>query len=102
MRRANSLSKPRSTSRSTVALLERLDKIHGLSRRQRASLPRLFSITARFTKAKATRAALAERAPWLAPEWRPKYGPERNAIERDWKTRKTHHLADKTSTTATP
>jgi hypothetical protein len=56
-------------------------------------LPRLFSITARFTKAKSTRAALAERAPWRTPEWRPKYGPERNAIARDWKTRKTHHLA---------
>ena len=45
---------------------------------------------------KATRAALAERAHWLTPEWLPKYAPELNDIERDWKILKTHHLAHKT------
>jgi transposase len=45
---------------------------------------------------KATRAALAEREHWLTPEWLPKYAPELNDIEREWKTLKAHHLAHKT------
>jgi hypothetical protein len=45
---------------------------------------------------KATRAELAGREPWPAPGWLPKYAPERNGIERDWKTLKAHRLAHKT------
>ena len=43
-----------------------------------------------------TRAALADRAHWLTVEWLPKYAPELNDIEREWKTLKAHHLANKT------
>ena len=45
---------------------------------------------------KATRAALAERAPWLTVEWLPKYAPELNDIEELWRDLKQHHLAHQT------
>ena len=45
---------------------------------------------------KATRAALAERAHWLAVEWLPKYAPELNDIERSWRDLKRHYLAQRT------
>ena len=45
---------------------------------------------------KATRAALAERAPWLTVEWLPKYTPELNDIEELWRDLKRHHLAHQT------
>ncbi len=45
---------------------------------------------------KATRAALTERMHWLTPEWMEKYAPGLNDIERDRKTLKARHLADKT------
>jgi DDE superfamily endonuclease len=47
---------------------------------------------------KATRAALAERAHWLAVEWLPKYAPELNDIEALWRDLKRHHLAHQTFT----
>ena len=47
---------------------------------------------------KATRAALAERAHWLAVEWLPKYAPELNDIEGVWRDLKRHHLAHQTFT----
>ena len=47
---------------------------------------------------KATRAALAERAHWLAVEWLPKYAPELNDIEAVWRDLKRHHLAHRTFT----
>ena len=47
---------------------------------------------------KATRAALAERAHWLAVEWLPKYAPELNDIEPTWRDLKRHHLAHQTFT----
>ena len=47
---------------------------------------------------KATRAALAERAHWLAIEWLPKYAPELNDIEPTWRDLKRHHLAHQTFT----
>ena len=47
---------------------------------------------------KATRAALAERAHWLAVEWLPKYAPELNGIEPVWRDLKRHHLAHQTFT----
>jgi len=47
---------------------------------------------------KASRAALAERAHWLAVEWLPKYAPELNDIERVWLVLKANHLAHQTFT----
>jgi len=47
---------------------------------------------------KATRAALAARAHWLAVEWLPKYAPELNDIEALWRDLKRHHLAHQTFT----
>jgi transposase len=45
---------------------------------------------------KASRAALAERAHWLAVEWLPKYAPELNDIEVVWGDLKARHLAHQT------
>ena len=47
---------------------------------------------------KAARAALAERAHWLAVEWLPKRAPELNDIEAAWRDLKRHHLAHRTFT----
>ncbi len=47
---------------------------------------------------KATRAALAERAHWLAVEWLPRYAPELNDIEATWRDLKRYHLAHQTFT----
>jgi transposase len=38
--------------------------------------------------------ALAERATWLTTEWLPKYTPELNDIERDWKHLKEKEIAN--------
>lgn len=38
--------------------------------------------------------ALAERADWLKVEWLPRYAPELNPIERDWRDLKQHYLAN--------
>jgi transposase len=32
--------------------------------------------------------------PWITVEWLPKYAPELNDIERDWRHLKRHHLAN--------
>ena len=42
---------------------------------------------------KLTTAALAAR-PWITVEWLPKYAPELNDIERDWRHLKRHYLAN--------
>jgi hypothetical protein len=47
---------------------------------------------------RATRAALAERAHWLAVEWLPRYAPELNDIEALWRDLKRHYLAHQTFT----
>ena len=47
---------------------------------------------------KASRAALAERAHWLAVEWLPKYAPELTDIEIVWADLKARHLAHRTFT----
>jgi transposase len=47
---------------------------------------------------KASRAALAERAPWLRVEGLPKCAPELNDIEAVWRDLKRHHLAHQTFT----
>jgi transposase len=86
------------TKRSTdvIALLERLDKIYGPKPAAAGKPATIVLDNGPVHTSKATRAALAERAHWLTPEWLPKYAPELNDIERDWKTLKTHHLAHKT------
>lgn len=38
--------------------------------------------------------ALAERADWLKVEWLPRYAPELNPIEHDWRDLKQHYLAN--------
>jgi transposase len=78
-----------------IALLERLDQIHG-SRPGTAGKPVAIVLdNGPVHTSKATRAALAEREHWLTPEWLPKYAPELNDIEHEWKTLKAH-LADTT------
>lgn len=42
---------------------------------------------------KLSRSALAQR-PWIQVEWLPKYAPELNDIERDWRHLKRHFLAN--------
>lgn len=42
---------------------------------------------------KLSRSALATR-PWIQVEWLPKYAPELNDIERDWRHLKRHFLAN--------
>lgn len=42
---------------------------------------------------KLSTAALASRS-WLSVEWLPKYAPELNDIERDWRHLKRHYLAN--------
>jgi transposase len=44
----------------------------------------------------ATRAASAERKPWLTPAWMAEHAPEPNAIEDEGKTLKADHLAHAT------
>ena len=79
-----------------IALLERLDKIHGPRPRATCKPVTLVLDNGPVHTSKATRAALAEREHWLTPEWLAKYAPELNDIEREWKTLKAHHLAHKT------
>jgi transposase len=46
-------------------------------------------------KSKLTTKALEERAAWLTPFWLPAYAPELNDIERDWRTLKRLHIANR-------
>jgi transposase len=46
-------------------------------------------------KSKATTKALEERSSWLTPFWLPAYAPELNDIERDWRTLKRLHIANR-------
>lgn len=43
----------------------------------------------------ATKKALALRASWLCVEWLPKFAPELNDIERDWKVLKSRYLGNR-------
>jgi transposase len=79
-----------------IALLERLDRIHGPKPGAVCKPAVIVLDNGPIHASKATRAALAERKHWLTPEWLPKYTPELNDIEREWKTFKAHHLAHKT------
>jgi transposase len=79
-----------------IALLERLDRIHGPKSGAACKAVTIVLDNGPIHTSKTTRAALAERKHWLTPEWLAKYAPELNDIERDWKTLKAHHLAHKT------
>jgi transposase len=83
-----------------IALLERLDGLYG----PRPGLPIkpvvIVLDNGPIHVSKATNAALAARAHWLAVEWLPKYAPELNDIEPVWRDLKTHHLAHRTFTDA--
>ena len=79
-----------------IALLERLDRIHGPKPGATCKPVTIVLDNGPIHSSKATRAALAERKHWLTPEWMAKYAPELNDIEREWKTLKAHHLAHKT------
>jgi DDE superfamily endonuclease len=79
-----------------IALLERLDHIHGPKPGAACKPVTIVLDNGPIHTSKATRAALAERKHWLTPERLAKYAPELNDIERDWKTLKAQHLAHKT------
>src|SRR5918995_952062 len=79
-----------------IALLEQIDTQYGLTP-DRAKKPIVLVLdNGPIHTSKATRAALAERAPWLTVEWLPKYTPELNDIEELWRDLKRHHLAHQT------
>jgi transposase len=79
-----------------MALLEEIDRRYG----PKPGLPikpvRLVLDNGPIHTSKATRAALEQRAYWLAVEWLPKYAPELNDIEELWRDLKRHHLAHQT------
>jgi transposase len=83
------------TKRSTdfIRLLERLDALH----RSRASTVAVVLVldNGPIHKSKATTKALEERSSWLTPFRLPAYAPERNDIERDWRTLKRLHIANR-------
>jgi hypothetical protein len=64
-----------------IALLEQIDTQYGLTPDHAKKPIVLVLDNGPIHTSKATRAALAERAPWLTVEWLPKYTPELNDIE---------------------
>jgi transposase len=79
-----------------IALLELIDTQYGPTP-DRATKPIVLVLdNGPIHTSKATRDALAERAPWLTVEWLPKYTPELNDIEELWRDLKQHHLAHQT------
>ncbi len=79
-----------------IALLEQIDTRYGLTPDHAKKPIVLVLDNGPIHTSKATRAALAERAPWLTVEWLPKYTPELNDIEELWRDLKQHHLAHQT------
>ena len=86
------------TKRSTgfLALLAEIDRRWGPRPGEVARPVVLVLDNGPIHTSKATCAALAERAHWLAVEWLPKYAPELNDIEPAWRDLKRHHLAHRT------
>ncbi len=79
------------TKRSSdfIRLLERLDALHGP---QASTVPVVLVLdNGPIHKSK----ALDERSSWLTPSWLPPYAPELNDIERDWRTLKRLHIANR-------
>ena len=88
------------TKRSSdfIALLEEVDRRYGPKLGVALKPIVLVLDNGPIHTSKASRAALAERAPWLRVEWLPKYAPELNDIEGVWRDLKRHHLAHQTFT----
>ena len=86
------------TKRSTdfIALLHKLDGLYGPRPGVQTKPVVIVLDNGPIHISKATTAALAARAHWLAVEWLPKYAPELNDIERVWHDLKAHHLAHQT------
>ena len=83
------------TKRSTdfLRLLERLDRCVGPGPDRPPVV--LVLDNGPIHKSKATTKALEERSSWLTPFWLPAYAPELNDIERDWRTLKRLHIANR-------
>ncbi len=83
------------TKRSTdfICLLQELDKRYALSPGESRPPVVLVLDNGPIHTSKASTKALAER-PWIRVEWLPKYAPELNDIERDWRHLKMHFLAN--------
>ena len=82
------------TKRSTdfIAFLVKLDRLYGPESGN--EMPVILVLdNGPIHTSKATTKALAAR-PWLIIEWLPKYAPELNDIERDWRHLKRHFLAN--------
>jgi transposase len=83
------------TKRSSdfIRLLEHLDRRYGP---KVSAIPVVLVLdNGPIHKSKATTKALEERSSWLTPFWLPAYAPELNDIERDWRTLKRLHLANR-------
>ncbi len=83
------------TKRSTdfICLLQELDKRYALPPGESRPPVVLVLDNGPIHTSKASTKALAER-PWIRVEWLPKYAPELNDIERDWRHLKMHFLAN--------
>jgi len=76
-----------------LRLLERLDALYGP---KASTVPVVLVLdNGPIHKSKATTKALEERSSWLTPFWLPAYAPELNDIERDWRTLKRLHIANR-------
>jgi transposase len=76
-----------------IRLLEEIERRHGPAV---SSLPVVLVLdNGPIHKSKATTKALEERSSWLTPYWLPAYAPELNDIERDWRTLKRLHIANR-------
>jgi len=84
-----------STKRSTdfIRLLETLDRKYAPEVTGNKLKVVLVLDNGPIHTSKLSRKALADR-PWIQIEWLPKYAPELNDIERDWRHLKRHFLAN--------
>lgn len=87
------VTSPTKRSSDFVTLLELLDREYGPAS-ARPILPVVLVLdNGPIHVSKLSTAALAAR-PWITVEWLPKYAPELNDIERDWRHLKRHYLAN--------
>jgi transposase len=87
---------PTKRSADFITLLEQLDRLYGPRPGSLMKPVVIVLDNGPIHTSKATLAALAARAHWLAVEWLPKYAPELNDIEVVWRHLKAHHLAHRT------
>jgi hypothetical protein len=85
------------TKRSSdfIELLEQIEVWHGPQTSSHSVPVILVLDNGPIHTSRATTAALLAR-PWLLVEWLPKYAPELNDIERDWRHLKQQYLANRT------